>query len=281
MIALAHSCDQLRSFFSPQKLVAYELRRFADGEITIKLEQDVDTQTIWVVAATNCPAEHFFELMFLLDALSRAGASIKLLMTYFGYARQDRFFKGESLSAEVLFRCLRQFRLERTIIVHAHSVLLHLYFDFENLILFDFFSEAIGSADILIAPDAGAARFVRILGNMTNKPVIVLEKKRSKSGEVKHQKFNTNVRGKQVCILDDMISSGHTIASAARMLADKGVRRIDVAATHGLMTDLSVAILMNSPIEKVYVSNTIPQLVSSPQITVINCAPMLEHVLMS
>lgn len=281
MIALAHSCDHLKPFFPAKTLVSYELLRFSDGEIAIQLDQDMNKKNVWVVAATNCPADHFFELMFLLDALERAGATFKVLLTYFGYGRQDRFFQGQSLSSEVLFRCLRQFRIKRTIIIHAHSVLLHLYFDFENLILFDFFSEAIASADILIAPDAGAARFVSILGKMTHKPVIVLEKKRSHAGEVSHQKFNSDLKNKNVCILDDMISSGSTIVSASKLLAENGARSIKVAATHGLMTEKTVDLLMDSPITHVYVTNTIAQRVSSPKITVINCAPLLEHILMS
>ncbi|HVX00080.1 MAG TPA: ribose-phosphate pyrophosphokinase-like domain-containing protein, partial [Candidatus Babeliaceae bacterium] len=99
---------------------SYIRKQFSDGELYIKLTENVTNQEVWVIASTYSPSYNLRELFLLLDALERNGATINLFMPYFGYARQDRAQQGEAASAQVIANILKQFRLNSISIIDAH-----------------------------------------------------------------------------------------------------------------------------------------------------------------
>ncbi len=155
-----------------------EIKNFTDGELYVRLDEDVQRKWVWVLAATPAPADNLLELYFLLDALQRAGARINLFLTYFGYARQDRAEPGEALSSELIFRFLKTFAIEKTCIVYIHNPALRRFFDFNDIILLDFFLPLAQNVDYVIAPDKGAIPFATYIAQHTNKELVVCEKPR-------------------------------------------------------------------------------------------------------
>ncbi len=241
-----------------EPVIGYTIKQFSDGELYIKLNDNVQGETVWVLAGTQAPAENMLELLFLLDALTHAGAqTINLFCVYFAYARQTQADSNEARSAQVICNVLKQFKINQTYILHAHAVdALHQLLDFTNIIDFEFFHAAAQEVDIIAAPDQGAADCARGLGKKCNKEVIVLEKKRPEHEMVVIESVSGSVAGKKILIVDDMISTGRTLLHAAQALKDAGAMQISAAATHGLCDMQTYHELMRF-FENVSVTNSI------------------------
>ena len=274
------SCEHLIDQMNVERGAA-TIKNFSDGELYIKIEEDVACQNVWVLASTQAPADNLLELYLMLDALQRMNARIYLLITYFAYARQDRAEPGEAFSSEVIFRFLQQFTIARTFIVHIHNPEVRMFFDFEDLILLDFFVPIIEQVDYLVAPDEGAANFTRALAQRTKKPVSVMKKVRSAHEQIKRIELDNGVADKNVLIVDDMIATGGTVCNAAKVLRDYGAKNIFVAATHGIFSGNAYEAIAQSQISKVYVTNSLAQKEGKPKIEVIDCSVMLEQVILS
>ncbi|MGE0207064.1 MAG: ribose-phosphate diphosphokinase [Candidatus Babeliales bacterium] len=252
------------------------MKTFSDGEIYVRLLENVAKQDVWVLAQTAPPAENLIELYFLLDALQRENANVNLFLTYFGYARQDRTAYGEALSSEVLFRFLQTFNIKSTKILHIHNPKLRVFYDFQDVILLDFFIPYAQEADILVAPDHGAQALVASIAECAKKEYVVMSKTRSSHEHIEKITINGTVKNKRVLLIDDMIATGGTIVHAAKILKEHGAVEIAVAATHGVFSDDAYNRIAKSAIDRVFVTNSLPQQ-EHEKVTVVNCAPMIEH----
>lgn len=257
----------------------YVIKTFSDGEQYLKLDQDVAGKTVWVVAATNPPAEHLMQLFLLLDALERGHATINLLITYFGYARQDRPLPGEASSSQLMCSMLKLFTLKKIIVVHAHSSLLHEYLNFENVIPIDLMCQTARLYDAIAAPDKGASNLVKKLAQECQIEPIFLSKIRPEQESVKILEYDGIVKAKKILIIDDIIATGNTVIEVAKTLHKLGATQVSVWVTHGIFSGDAVAAIEKSSIQKVYVTNTVAQNVSSSKIEVINSAPFIEQII--
>jgi ribose-phosphate pyrophosphokinase len=255
----------------------YKLTTFPDGELHVNIEHHAAHKNVWVIAATNAPAEHIIELLLLVDALQRDQATVSLLLTYAGYARQDRAEVGHALAAQVVARGIDLFAYEQIKIVHVHSKKMHDFLDFEDVIPYELYKPIIEHNDIIVAPDKGAHDLAALLGKKCGKPTIFLEKKRS-NGAVTIALSSGDVRGKKVTIIDDMISTGKTVIEASNTLLEHGAQSVDVIATHGLFTAQAVRDLEASPIKNLYVTNTLAQQ-EHQKIKVLDVGPFLENLI--
>lgn len=136
----------------PFEIGKYISKQFSDGEWYVKLEQDIAGKMVWVITATNPPADHLIELWLLLDALQRGGAKINLFFTYFGYARQDRPMLGEASSAQVISSIFTMFSIHKIIILHPHSMLLHNFLTYEAIFPNDLICAIAQNYDAIAAP---------------------------------------------------------------------------------------------------------------------------------
>ncbi len=253
-----------------------EFKTFSDGELFVKVNEEVNNQSVWVIAATNPPAKNLLQTMLLLNALQEAGAKINLLFTYFGYARQDKVSHGEAASAQLFCELFGSFNLESVEIIHVHSLQLKNYLNFENIIAYPLFEHIGKNFDAICAPDKGAASFATNVAKKIDKSEILIEKTRPKKETVKTANISGDTDGKSVLIVDDMISTGNTIINAANLLREHGATSISVMATHNLMNQKSVDAIEQSVIEKVYVTNTIQSAVESDKIEVIDIGQFIE-----
>ena len=258
----------------------FVMKRFTDGEIYVRVLENVRRKTAWVLASTFSPAENLLELAFLLDALKRGGAIVNLIMPYFGYARQDRVVEnGECLSSEVVCSLLRGFRLNKVLVIEMHSPRLKKFLKYENIVPFELFYPAACRADVVAAPDKGAVEVAKKISRACSVSFAGMEKIRPVKEKARVTMKADNVKGKRIMIIDDMISTGGTIIEAGKMLKKRGVKEVSVVATHGLFTGSAVKKLEKSPIKRIYVTNSIPQKATSRKIKVIDISGFVEGLI--
>lgn len=258
----------------------YIIQHFKDGEIFVRIdEEDLTNKKVWIVAATQPPAENLLELFFLLDAIQRTGASINLFLTYFSYARQTIAGPGEAHSAEVICSILKDFTLTQTLIMHPHNLLLHDFIPFEAVYDLDFFCEHAKDYDTIAAPDIGALSFAQKIAQSSNKDLIMLNKIRPEHDEVKIVSIDGQAAGKKILLIDDIISTGSTLVAAAQELKKHGAISISAAATHGIFVPGSREFIEKSILQHVYVTNTIEK-TSQGKIIVKDISNTLNSIMM-
>lgn len=255
------------------------IKRFSDGELSVLLEEDVAGKEVWVLASTPPSADNLLELLLVLDVLQRNQAHIKLLIPYFGYARQDRPMQGYAFSAEMIFKLFYTYVLKKFVIIHIHNPKLRRFIDFQDYILLDFFEPMAQDVDCIVAPDQGARDLAQYVAQQVHKPYSVLEKKRPEHDQVTISHMIDDVKNKKILIVDDMISTGQTAVQAAHVLHDAGARDIRVAAMHGIFSGKALETLQSSPIKKVWVSNTLEQKEYDDFVHVVDISGLLETMM--
>lgn len=261
---------------------ACTIKNFSDGEIYVKINEDVAGKDVCILAATPAPADNYFEMFLLLNALQRAQARISLLFTYFGYARQDKAQPGEALGSEVISTFLKTFTIKKISIIHAHSTRFHELLDFEDITPYEPFCAVARThhLSVIVAPDRGATSRVEQVAERCGTQAAFVSKTRSVTEQVDVIALNGDVEGKNVLIVDDMITTGSTILHVAAFLKEHGARDIYVCAAHGVFAPGTREKLQNAEtIKKIYVTDTLPQQPPTDKIDIIPIASFLKETL--
>jgi ribose-phosphate pyrophosphokinase len=237
------------------KHVPVIFKRFRDGELYVRVQKKV--KKVAVIAGFPAPAENLLELIFLLDALRRLKTKVHLLITYFGYARQDTIAEpGESISAKVISQMLKA---DRITVIDRHGHQTRNNSSVTNVIPIKPFLPFIPKDVVIVAADEGAVARAKLWRKFLKKPIAILKKIRPTKEVVKVLSMQGKVEGRDVLIVDDMISTGGTIIGAASFLRKKGAKRIFVAVTHGIFVKGALQKLQRARISKIFVTNTLPQ----------------------
>lgn len=240
-----------------------EIVRFADGECRVRIEEEVETASVFVIQSLCPPVdENLVELLLLGDTLKRnVAGELTAVIPYFGYTRQDKVHrKGECLSAQLVAEMIETVGFEEVITVDCHSQRALGFFKIptQNLFPETIFDQKI-SGDLVMAPDKGAVHRAQRLAKIFRAQVGFLEKDRDLiTGKIRITKIKGEVAGKTVVIADDMITSGGTVVLAAEVFKKAGASKIFVWATHPLLVKDAPKVLQASAVEKVFVSDTIP-----------------------
>ena len=259
------------------------IKTFSDGELYVKIEQEIQsTEDIWILTSTEPPATNLLELFFLLDALTNRGAErIHLFFSYFGYARQSIAQPGEAHSTELISKILKTFPIYKTYILHAHAAAkLAESLPFTNVIDNKFFCSIAKNYDVIAAPDAGAAPFATAIATTCHKEVAFLQKMRPEHDQVRIESVDGAVSGKRVLLVDDIISTGHTLIQAAHALTKLGATEIAAAATHGIFAPGSLERLAESPLTTIYVTNA-PQRNPTKKIHIYDVSSFIESTILA
>src|SRR3989344_3409205 len=273
------------------KLSEIELHIFPDGEKRIRVVDEVVDEDCVVIQSTSTDTDkNYMELLFITDALKRSGAkNVTAVIPYLGYQRQDHVFRsGEAVSLEVVIRILEAVGVDRVITVDLHSIKIPELFHIPavHLSALSLFAENIKKMPnvVLVSPDMGGIRRIEILSKMLGgMPYAAIEKNRDlKSGIIEAQTIHGKVKEYAV-IVDDMISTGSTIAVAADLLAKKGATEIVVFATHPVFSKDASMLLQKSKVKKVFVTDTIevPKEKQFPKLEVLSVAGMIATSLSS
>jgi ribose-phosphate pyrophosphokinase len=245
------------------------LERFPDGELHIEVQRSVRGSDVYLIQPT-CPLvdEHFFELFLLADACRRAGAAhLTAVIPYFGYARQDRRSHGrEPVSTRLVADLINASGLQRVVVVdfHSHAVESAFAIPVEHVSAISILAEAVRSSvhkdAIVVSPDIGAVKMAERYAKLLDLSVAIIHKSRISGAEVNVQRIVGDVRGREALVVDDMISTGATIEKAIKALLEAGCSPsgVKVLASHALLVGPAAERLGKLPIEKIYVSDSVP-----------------------
>lgn len=258
---------------------------FPDGERYVRVESGVSGEDVLVVQSLSPPQDSsIIEAMLIADALLGAGARrVVLLAPYLAYSRQDRrFLPGEPVSVEVVLRALwaSGYRGLYTVEAHKKEPLKKFPGEAESISPYKYMAEKIGleGGDYLVlAPDLGAFERAREFAESIGAPYDYLVKKRDRvTGEVRVEPKELPVKGKRVVIVDDIISTGGTVARATRLLLEQGAVDVSVVVAHALLVGGALEKLRSAGVSRVYAANTLPR-VEDRLVSYIDIAPLLAE----
>ncbi len=245
---------------------AYECRRFPDGETRIDIQQSVRGHDVYVVQSTSPPVElHLMELLLIADACRRAGAArLTGVIPYLGYARQERRSNRQALGSRVMADVLATARFDRLMLIDAHTAAIEGFFGIpvDHLTAVPLLATAAAASvhddSVVVAPDLGAVKRAREYARLLQLPVAVVHKTRLGGEEVEAHGVIGDVRGKRPLIIDDMLSTGATLAAAIGVLRTAGAREpMTAAVTHPLLTGRAREILQTLPLGRLIAADTV------------------------
>jgi ribose-phosphate pyrophosphokinase len=243
------------------------VRRFADMEIFVEIQENVRGEDVFVIQPTSYPAnDNLMELLILIDALRRASARrITAVIPYFGYARQDRkTLPRTPISAKLVANLITHAGVDRVLTVDLHAGQIQGFFDIptDNLyaapvMVRDIRKRFDGSDITVVSPDVGGVVRARGLASRIGAPLAIIDKRREQPGESEVMNVIGNVSGRTCILIDDIVDSGGTLCNAAEALVASGAVSVVAYITHGVFSGGSVARIMASKIEKLFVTDTI------------------------
>jgi ribose-phosphate pyrophosphokinase len=239
--------------------------RFADGEIFVRIDENIRGHDVFIVQPTNPPAENIIELLLLIDAARRASAArVTCVMPYYGYSRQDRKDQPRvAIGAKLMANLIQTAGADRVLGIDFHQHQLQGFFDVpvDHLYAMPVFVSHYRRKQlkdlVVVAPDAGSAKMARGFAKRLNATFAIIDKRRPAANVAEVVNVVGEVADRDVLIPDDMIDTAGTVAEASRALKALGARDIYVCATHALLSGPAVERLQAAPIEEVAVTDTI------------------------
>tara|TARA_B100001057_G_scaffold473473_1_gene537994 strand:- start:1711 stop:2643 length:933 start_codon:yes stop_codon:yes gene_type:complete len=255
------------SKYLKSKLVNSSLRKFADGEIYVEINENIRGNSIFIIQSISCPAnDNLMELLLCIDALKRSSAkNITAVIPYFGYARQDRkVVPRTSISAKLVSNLITKAGADRIVTVDLHAGQIQGFFDIpvDNLFATPIFARHIkkkvkSKKIICIAPDVGGTERARALGKLLNVGLAIVDKRRPKPGQSQVMNIIGDVKDQTCIIVDDIIDSGGTIVNAAKALKNRGAKEVYAYITHGVLSGEAVNKIKKSMIKNLVITDTI------------------------
>ena len=249
------------------KLINTNIRRFADGEIYIEINENIRGTNIFIIQSISSPAnDNLMEMLLCIDALKRSSAkNITAVIPYFGYARQDRkVVPRTSISAKLVSNLITKAGADRVVTIDLHAGQIQGFFDIpvDNLFATPIFArhikKRIKSKNIIcVSPDVGGVARTRGLSKFLNSGLAIIDKRRPSPGKSEVMNVIGNVKDKCCIMVDDIIDSGGTIVNAAKVLKEKGAREIHVYITHGVLSGDAVNKIRKSTIKNLVITDTI------------------------
>ncbi|HXY70157.1 MAG TPA: ribose-phosphate pyrophosphokinase [Gemmatimonadales bacterium] len=248
-----------------QPLCEVTIRRFSDGELFVKIDENLRGRDVYIIQPTNPPAENLMELLLLMDAARRASAArITAVIPYFGYARQDRKDQPRvAISAKLVANLVSTAGADRVLAMDFHSHQLQGFFDIpvDHLygapVLTAHYRQKALKDLVVVAPDVGSAKMARGFAKRLNGSLAIIDKRRPSANIAEVVNVVGEVEGRDCLIPDDLIDTAGTVSEAAAALKRLGARNVYCCASHALLSGPAIDRLSASPIEELAVTNTI------------------------
>lgn len=268
------------------------IERFPDGEMIIKLEDDVRGRDCFVVQSTCPPVnENLMELLIFIDSLRRASARrITAVIPYFGYARQDRKAEGRTpITGKLVANLISVAGAHRVLAMDLHAQQIQGFFDLpvDHLTAMPVIADYLGAQElgecVIVSPDVGNLKQATAYAERLGHDIAVIDKRRISGTKAKAARVIGDVKGKTVLIFDDMVATGGTTTEAIRILREHGAKRFLVSATHAVFAPPCCERMIKADVEQVVVTNTIPLSeevkTGLPQVEVLSVAPLLGEAI--
>ena len=243
---------------------------FSDGEVQVEIEENVRRQEVFVIQPTCAPtAEHFMELLVLIDALKRASAaSVTAVVPYFGYARQDRRPRSARvpITAKVAAKMFSAVGADRVLTVDLHSDQVQGFFDMpvdnvyaSPLLLADVWRTQGTDNLIVVSPDVGGVVRARAIAKrLDDADLAIIDKRRPRANVSTVMNIIGDVSGKTCVLVDDIVDTAGTLCAAAVALKEQGAHKVLAYCTHPVLSGPAISNLVNSPLDQLVVTDTIP-----------------------
>lgn len=243
------------------------VKRFADQEISVEIQENIRGSDVFVVQSTSAPAnDNLMELLLALDALRRASCRrVTAVIPYFGYARQDRKSGPRTpISAKLVANLITQAGAHRVLTMDLHAGQIQGFFDIpvDNLYAAPLFARDIKNrfADrnlIVVSPDVGGVVRARALASRLGCDLAIIDKRRERAGQSEVMNVIGQVADRDCILIDDIVDSGGTLVNAAKALRDQGATGVSVYVTHGVLSGSAVQKITDSVIDSLTITDSI------------------------
>ncbi len=247
------------------ELCKVTLSRFADGELFVRIDENVRGNDVFIVQPTNPPADNLMELLLLIDAAKRASAArVTCVMPYYGYSRQDRKDQPRvAIGAKLVANVIMTAGADRLLGVDFHQHQLQGFFDvpvdhlYAAPVFVSHFKRKNLHDVVVVAPDVGSAKMARGFAKRLDGTLAIIDKRRPRANVSEVVNVVGEVEGRDCILADDMIDTAGTVSEAARALKELGAGDVYVCATHALLSGPAKERLSGAPIKEVVVTDTI------------------------
>lgn len=247
------------------KLGKVLFKTFSDGELWVKYDENIRGADVFIVQSTNSPAENLLELLIMIDAAKRSSAKrVNAVIPYFGYARQDRKDQPRvSITAKLVANLLEKAGADRVITMDLHAPQIQGFFDvpvdhlYGSAIFLKHFVNMKLKNLAIAAPDVGSVKMARAYAKLLHSDLILIDKRRPKPNVAVVMNVIGEVKGKNVIVIDDLIDTGGTFCNAVKVLKERGANEIYGACTHPILSGEAINLIENSPLKKLFVTDTI------------------------
>ena len=273
------------------------LRRFPDTEVSFQIDENIRGTDVFILqptcaTATGSVDQHIMELMIMVDAFRRSSAArITAVMPYYGYARQDRKDKPRvPISAKLVANVLGAAGTNRVLTMDLHKAQIQAFFDipvdhlFAAPVIIEYLARLEAPKLTLVAPDAGGAERARAYAKRLDGELAVIDKRRVDDGTAEVMNVIGDVEGRTCIIQDDIVDTAGTITKAAVALKNNGAARVLACAVHGVLSGPAIERIEKSPIDRMIVTNTIPQSKATemcPKVVVLSVARLFGQAIKS
>lgn len=274
-------------------LTKSDIRRFADEEVFVEIQENVRGEDVFIIQSTSFPAnDNLMELLITIDALRRASARrITAVIPYFGYARQDRKPGPRTpISAKLVANLIEAAGADRVLTLDLHAGQIQGFFDIptDNLFGAPVFVEDIqsrfnGDDLMVVSPDVGGVVRTRALGKRFNADLAIVDKRRERAGESEVMNIIGDVNGRKCLLVDDIVDSAGTLCNAAAALMDNGASSVSAYVTHGVLSGAATERVNNSVMEKLLITDSIQpseDVINSDKFSVITIAPLIGEAML-
>jgi ribose-phosphate pyrophosphokinase len=274
-------------------LTRAQVRRFADNEVFVTIDENVRGEDVFVIQSTSYPAnDNLMELLICVDALQRASARrITAVLPYFGYARQDRKTGGRTpISAKLVANLITRAGADRVLTMDLHAGQIQGFFDIptDNLLparrMADDIQQHNRGADnlMIVSPDVGGVVRARALANRLGADLAIVDKRRSGPGQSEVMNIIGDVDGRHCILYDDIVDSAGTLCNAAEALKQAGATEVSAYVTHGVLSGAAVDRVGKSVLRELVVTDSIEatdMVAKSDKIRIVSCAPLIGEAI--
>jgi len=273
-------------------LGAVRVKRFADGEIAMAMDETVRGADVFIVQPTCAPVnDNLMELLIMIDAVRRASARrVAAVIPYYGYARQERKSRPrDPISAKLVANLVTAAGADRVVTMDLHASAIQGFFDIpvDHLsgmpILAEYYRNKGMENLVVVSPDLGGVTRARTLADRLGCEIAIIDKRRPEPNVAEIMNIIGNVEGKTVIMADDIIDTAGTITMGAKALMDFGAQEVFACCTHAVLSPPALERINDSVLSEVLVTNTIPVKPETraicPKITALSVAPLLGEAI--
>jgi ribose-phosphate pyrophosphokinase len=268
------------------------VRRFADMEIFVEVQENVRGEDVFVIQSTSAPAnDHLMELLIIIDALKRASARrITAVLPYFGYARQDRKPGPRTpISAKLVANMIVRAGADRVLTLDLHALQIQGFFDIptDNLfaapVMVNDIKQVFDKNNLMVvSPDVGGVVRARGLAKRIDAPLAIVDKRRERPGDSEVMNVIGDVAGRTCVMVDDIVDSGGTLVNAAEALLKHGAKLVTAYISHGVLSGGAAARITSSQLKELVITDSIlpsESVVKAKNIRVLPIAPLLGEAI--